>query len=58
MSLIEKEVETAQQPVRKEVNAMQKLLDFLADLDKRGIDYKLDCVRDAIMVVAATPHQH
>jgi hypothetical protein len=38
------------------VNALQKLLDFLAELDRRRIGYRLDRVRDdAILVHLAQP---
>jgi hypothetical protein len=38
-----------------EVNALQKLLDFLAELEKRKIAFKLNCIRDAIMVMIDVP---
>ncbi len=40
-------------------NAFDKLMMFLSDLEKRGIDYTLAHNRDeAVMVIAAAPGEH
>lgn len=40
------------------VNSLQQLLDFVIQLQNDEIDFRLDCVRDAIMVVIPTPHKY
>lgn len=57
MSLVEKRPELASEKIIAEANPLQKLLDFLSELDNRSIYYKLNCVRDAIMVEVAVPGQ-
>jgi hypothetical protein len=57
MSLVEKSPELASEKIIAEANPLQKLLDFLAELEDRSIYYKLNCVRDAIMVEIAVPGQ-
>jgi hypothetical protein len=37
---------------------MQQLLDFLARLETSQIQYRLECVRDAIMVVVPSPSKY
>ncbi len=57
MSLIENMPQLTTEQVQSNLNPMQKLLDFLAELEQRKIHYKLDSVRDAIMVEIAVPGQ-
>jgi hypothetical protein len=40
------------------MNSLQQLLDFLARLDSSQIQYRLECVRDAIMVVVPSPSKY
>lgn len=54
MSLLDKDVKPVSE-VKEEVNALQKLLDFIYKLNERNIYHKLDCVRDAIMVEVVVP---
>jgi hypothetical protein len=40
------------------VNSLDKLLEFLARLRDAKIQFSLDCVRDAIMVIVPTPRKY
>jgi hypothetical protein len=40
------------------MNSLAKLLEFLIELQKARITFRLDCVRDAIMVVIPTPSSY
>lgn len=40
------------------VNALEQLLDFLDRLRTAKIHHRLDCVRDAIMVIIPTPARY
>ena len=42
----------------KTVNSLQQLLDFLARLQDAKIAYRLDCIRDAIMVIVPAPSKY
>lgn len=40
------------------VNNLEQLLEFLVRLQNSKIQYRLDCVRDAIMVIVPTPSKY
>jgi len=40
------------------VNSLEQLLEFLIRLQNSKIQFRLDCVRDAIMVVVPTPSKY
>lgn len=40
------------------MNSMQKLIDFLDKLEETKISYRLDKIRDAILVEVFVPGQH
>ena len=40
------------------INGLQQLLDFLAQLQESKVQFRLDCVREAIMVVVPTPSKY
>ncbi len=58
MSLADEKIKEVAELPEAEVNAMQKLLDFLAKLEQRKIYYKLNSVRDAIMVEVSVPGEY
>jgi hypothetical protein len=40
------------------VNSLEQLLEFIARLQASSISYRLDCVRDAVMVIVPTPSKY
>ena len=40
------------------MNSLEQLLDFLSGLQNANISYRLDCVRDAIMVIVPAPSKY
>lgn len=40
------------------MNSLEQLLAFLRRLDATNISYRLDCVRDAIMVIVPAPSKY
>lgn len=58
MSLLDKDTKPTSEAVPAQVNAMEKLLDFIYKLQQKKYAYRLDCVRDAIMVEVYIPGEH
>jgi hypothetical protein len=44
--------------MKKSLNALENLLDFLARLDEHKIWYRLEHVRDSIMVITMIPGEY
>ena len=40
------------------MNSLEQLLDFLIQLQNSKIQFRLDCVRDAIMVIVPAPSKY